>query len=209
MIGMPIFKLKKIKIKDNGEPLVPLKKYCPKIFIEFWRKEDLAREKTLYARHTVVKMLKKAQDLLPEGITFKVRDAWRPLSSQQRNYFKAIEKNRKKHPRWPNSRLRREVNKLVFPPDAGIPPGHTTGAALDLTLCYKNGHSLSMRSFQKRSENSAKRNRELLKKIMESVGFLNYPAEWWHFSYGDISWAYRVNKKTAFYGGIKRNNLNS
>jgi D-alanyl-D-alanine dipeptidase len=206
MIGMPITELKKIKIKDNGEPLIPLKKYCPKIFIEFWRKEDLAKEKTLQARLTVVRMLKKAQDFLPKGIIFKVRDAWRPLSSQQRNYFKAIDKTKKKYPRWPNSRLRREVNKWVFPPDTPVPPGHTTGAALDLTLCYKNGYSLPMRSYKKSSERLTAKNRKLLKNIMEKVGFLNYPAEWWHFSYGDSSWAFRDNKKIAIYGGTKPEN---
>ncbi|HAE24988.1 MAG TPA: hypothetical protein DCG33_06580 [Prevotellaceae bacterium] len=34
---------------------------------------------------------------------------------------------------------------------------------------------------------------------MQCAGFANYPAEWWHFCYGDKMWAAYNNKKTAFY----------
>eukprot|EP00958_Prasinococcus_capsulatus_P009397 scaffold912_cov422-Prasinococcus_capsulatus_cf.AAC.17 len=32
--------------------------------------------------------------------------------------------------------------------------------------------------------------RELLKTVMQEVGFKQHPQEWWHFSYGDQMWAY-------------------
>lgn len=34
---------------------------------------------------------------------------------------------------------------------------------------------------------------------MTEEGFVNYPAEWWHFSYGDKMWAAYSYKKYAFY----------
>ena len=35
---------------------------------------------------------------------------------------------------------------------------------------------------------TAKANRKILIENMERVGFTNYPAEWWHWSYGDYYW---------------------
>lgn len=199
--------LKKIRIKDNGEPLLAIKKHCPKIIIEFWRKEDLAQEKTLYARMTIVKMLKKAQRLLPQNIRFKIRDAWRPIESQRRLYKKSLAKRKREHPNWPKSQLIKETNKWTFPPDQDLPPYHSTGGALDLTLSFQNKRSLPMKSKKDPLPEYILKNRQLLKETMERVGFSNYPVEWWHFSYGDSGWALRTKRKIAIYGGIKRDNF--
>ena len=40
-----------------------------------------------------------------------------------------------------------------------------------------------MRTDARRLPEEAKRNRALLLGAMESAGFVNYPHEWWHFSY--------------------------
>jgi D-alanyl-D-alanine dipeptidase len=199
--------LRKISIKDNGEPLMAIKKYCPKVVIEFWRREELKNEKTLCARKTIIKMLKKAQESLPKNIRFKIRDAWRPIEAQRRLYEKSFAKRKLEHPNWPKSQLIKETNKWTFPPDKGLTPGHNTGGALDLTLCYQNQRSLAMKSKKDPLPKHILKNRQLLKDIMERVGFSNYPVEWWHFSYGDSGWALRTNKKTAIYGGIERGNL--
>ncbi len=45
-------------------------------------------------------------------------------------------------------------------------------------------------------------NRRLLYKIMNSVGFLNYPGEWWHFSYGDQEWAANKKQNAALFGEV-------
>ena len=37
---------------------------------------------------------------------------------------------------------------------------------------------------------------------MKKAGFVNYPPEWWHWSYGDRYWAAALNKKFAIYKGI-------
>jgi hypothetical protein len=36
---------------------------------------------------------------------------------------------------------------------------------------------------------SARRNRDLLAEVMVGAGFVNYPTEWWHWSFGDRCWA--------------------
>jgi D-alanyl-D-alanine dipeptidase len=47
------------------------------------------------------------------------------------------------------------------------------------------------------------KNRQLLKHILEKVGFTNYQFKPWHWSYGDSGWALRADRKTAIYGKIK------
>ncbi len=41
--------------------------------------------------------------------------------------------------------------------------------------------------------------RQILTNAMESVGFVNYPTEWWHWSYGDRYWAFIKGKPFALY----------
>jgi hypothetical protein len=36
------------------------------------------------------------------------------------------------------------------------------------------------------------------------VGFVNYPTEWWHWSYGDRYWALATGAPAACYGPVNR-----
>jgi D-alanyl-D-alanine dipeptidase len=100
-----------------------------------------------------------------------------------------------------------------------IPP-HSTGGAIDLTICIKEtGHLLEMGSiFDDISEVShtayfennhdprsftsteALKNRRLIYNLMTHEGFSSHPKEWWHYSYGDQMWAQITHKQNAFYG---------
>jgi D-alanyl-D-alanine dipeptidase len=44
------------------------------------------------------------------------------------------------------------------------------------------------------------KNRRILSDAMQKAGFANYPAEWWHFSYGDRLWAAYSGRKLCAYG---------
>ena len=46
----------------------------------------------------------------------------------------------------------------------------------------------------------AKQNRRVRLTAVQSAGFVNYPHEWWHFSYGDRYWAYAKDEPAAIYG---------
>ena len=35
---------------------------------------------------------------------------------------------------------------------------------------------------------------------MTATGFVNYPSEWWHWSYGDRYWAFIAGPSHARYG---------
>ncbi len=82
---------------------------------------------------------------------------------------------------------------------AGVPiiAAHTAGAAIDITLLdskynpidfgceYRNGTSKSYTNFKKLSKEQIY-NRKIMVSTMEKYGLINYPYEYWHFSYGDI-----------------------
>ena len=44
-----------------------------------------------------------------------------------------------------------------------------------------------------------RQNRAQLIEIMSHQGFVNYPTEWWHWSYGDRYWAYQTRQTNAIY----------
>jgi zinc D-Ala-D-Ala dipeptidase len=35
---------------------------------------------------------------------------------------------------------------------------------------------------------------------MDAGGFINYPQEWWHWSYGDRYWAFQTSAEATLYG---------
>jgi len=194
--------LRRITTHDNGEPLVNLRTFCPWIVIDkdSLGKRRLRTEDSVYVRKTVARMLVHAYKKLPKGLTFKVRDAWRPINVQRQYYFKALARMKKAHPKRSASRLRQELNAWIFPPDVGIPPWHSTGGAIDLTLCRSDGRSLPLGGKTQPPPSRVAKYRALLKRVMEAAGFTNYAAEWWHFSYGDSGWALRTGRKTSLYG---------
>ncbi len=38
---------------------------------------------------------------------------------------------------------------------------------------------------------------------MHAAGFVNYPTEWWHWSYGDRYWALLTGSPHAVYGATR------
>jgi D-alanyl-D-alanine dipeptidase len=203
----------RIIIKDNHEPLVDVKKYCPGVVVALDKKR-MAVEKTVYLRKSVAKMLKKAQGFLPKGVNFIIGDAWRPSYIQAEIYFSFIRRFEKKYPKWSRQRIIREVEKYVAPWKGSGASGHMTGGAIDLRLVDRRGHKIPMKSrrlsyqenafpVQKKLPGYIQRNREILFKAMRKAGFSNCHNEYWHWSYGDYYWAKRNNKPFAIYGAVQ------
>jgi D-alanyl-D-alanine dipeptidase len=198
-----------IDINECGEPLIEITKYCPNI-VNNLEPARLKKESTLYLRLTVAKMLARANSFLPDGIVFVVNDAWRPLLVQSRYFNFYLNKYKKMFPNWNDKKLYAYTAKYVVPPNDRRRAGHLTGAAIDLEL-MKNNRRLPMKSLglehSERSEtmfkqlqNHINRNRQLLYDVMTKAGFINYPKEYWHYSYGDVMWAELTGSTTAIYG---------
>ena len=92
---------------------------------------------------------------------------------------------------------------------------HCAGAAVDLTLIDTSGNELDMGGLLNGHRTGrehlcpmnapgipahARANRDLLARTMTAAGFVNYPAKWWHWSYGDRYWAFVTRAGAAIYG---------
>ena len=206
------FDLMRIPVRECNEPLVSLREYCTDIAIDidFTSKEyqNLGKDEC-YVRESVAIMLAKVQSLLPKGYKIKIFDGFRSLSAQQNIYKQVFNELHEKNPAWSEEQVSAETDKWVANPST-VPP-HSTGGAVDVTLAYgddevdmgteKNSISPQAATFSKGILNGAKKNRKILIKIMKSVGFTNYPLEWWHWSYGDRMWAHYAKKPYGIYDG--------
>lgn len=202
----PVAALDRIPTFENGDPLVPLSEVAPAI--------RLIRPTTIpYCRKAVAEMVQRAAEKLPDGVYLAVTDAYRPLLRQIKIYEFMTRCAREAFPEREGASLKRTVNRWVAPPDRKAPPGHCTGAALDVILVDVNNEPIDVTSPFSRFQGGptyvfglteeAQRNRNLLVDVMLSVGFSNCRDEWWHYSYGDAGWAVRMDQPTCFYGLVE------
>jgi D-alanyl-D-alanine dipeptidase len=169
--------------------------------------DDFRIRKSIYER------MRKAQESLPPGYRFMIYEAYRPLARQKKLWDMATQMLREKYPDMPDAELRDLTETFVADPFNGIGSGHQACCAIDVSLCDAEGNECDMgTACQEMNERShtacqtispeAIRNRALLVSALEGAGLINYPAEWWHFSYGDHQWAHLVGKTEAFYGPL-------
>jgi D-alanyl-D-alanine dipeptidase len=197
-----------IPLQDIGEEFVDLRS-LPDLLVDD-RKQDAAGA-WAHLRRGVAERVLLAQRRLPEGIRLLVVEGHRP-PPLQRHYFESHRGYlRRRHPDWSDERLTSETSKHVSPPD--VAP-HPCGAAVDLTL-VSSGEELDLgtpvNATPEASDNAcftdarnitdqARQWRGVLSSAMGAAGLVNYPAEWWHWSYGDRYWAAATGASHARYG---------
>ena len=201
----PIRALNLIREKENGEPLVDMAIFAPKV-------RPIRDSVIPYVRKSVAEMCQAAAEKLPEGYYLGLVEGWRPLQRQQRIYDFMWKCAREAFPDRDHAALRRTVCRWVAPTDQKAPPGHCTGAAVDVWLVDEQGEQIDVTSPYTRFQaaptyvyglsDTAQANRMLLTETMLSVGFSNCRDEWWHYSYGDAGWAVRTGASECQYGVI-------
>jgi D-alanyl-D-alanine dipeptidase len=157
-------------------------------------------------------------------------DAWRPVAVQRFMVAHATAQTCRERgldpkgagPAW--EAVRQEVARFWAPPseDPATPPPHSTGAAVDLTLASDLGAPLDMggaidaigpvsHPLHHAAAAAADprgpaavwhQRRQLLAEVMAEAGFAQHPGEWWHFSWGDQLWAWRMDQPRAVYGRV-------
>lgn len=206
-----------IPVQESHEPMIDIINQNELLFgpsPEIENNTDYTR-----MRFTVYQKLLQAQRKLPEKIRFCLYEGYRSLGLQKFLFDFRYEKMSKRYPGFSKTELFNETIKMVSPVinldgSANVPP-HSTGAAVDIYLVDHQGEPLDMGihpadwlqdedgrlsltdSIQISSE--ARKNRELMSKVLHEVGFVNYPTEYWHWSYGDRYWAYIQKKPYAVY----------
>jgi len=201
----PIRLLNLINEIENGDPLVDLVVVSPSVRI-------LRPAVIPFLRRQVAEMLERAAQSLPEGYVLGVIDAWRPFDRQQRIYDFVWNCGKEVFPDRTDAALRRTVCRWVAPTDQKAPPGHCTGAAVDVWLVSADGKDIDVVSPYDRFgaaptytlglSETAQRNRTILVEAMLGAGFSNCRDEWWHYSWGDAGWAVRMDETECCYGRV-------
>jgi D-alanyl-D-alanine dipeptidase len=168
-----------------------------------------------FVRRDVLTRLERAAQRLPRGVHLCIEEGFRTVAHQQILFADYLAKLEASDPSLRNGRLLAEAMKYVAPPDEG--PPHTTGGAIDVALLDSTGVELDMGSTSddtpldngtanfthcRALPPAALRHRMILVDAMTEAGFVNYPAEWWHWSYGDRYWAYCTSTKAAIFGAL-------
>ncbi|MBZ0243073.1 MAG: M15 family metallopeptidase [Bacteroidales bacterium] len=169
--------------QGNIMQMVDLKAFIPSLVLDIryattdnFTNEIIYPEAAAFARLPVAIALEKVQqEFNKSGLGLKIFDAYRPYAATLRFYELFPDTTFVAAP-WHGSR-------------------HNRGAAIDLTLIdLKTNEELEMPTpFDDFTEKAApdytalpenlKKNRDLLRSVMEKHGFTVYYAEWWHFDY--------------------------
>jgi D-alanyl-D-alanine dipeptidase len=199
----------RIPVYDNGYPLVDLASYG----IACARRGDGPRPGRL-VRAGLASRLQAADRALPRGHRLFVAEGFRSAADQLAIIGTYTHALRLEHPRLDGDEIRRLSSRFVAPIE--VAP-HVAGAAVDLTIVGSDGRQLDMGTpIDATPEDSAgacffdadgigpeaKDNRRLLARVLAEAGLVNYPTEWWHWSYGDRYWAYVNGAEHAVYGPV-------
>ena len=170
-------------------------------------------------RTTVFQKLCAAQKDLPHGWRFRLYEGFRSLAVQQMLFDYEYARVKQRIPNADPKEIFHETTRLVSPVinvdgSKNVPP-HNTGAAVDVEIINADGKLVDMGMIVAETWNvdpeicmtectsisdTARQNRKILYDVMYAHDFINYPTEWWHFSYGDRYWAYHKKQAHAIYG---------
>lgn len=187
-----------VPVRDDGSDLVAVE-FAPLVLV----------------RRPLAERLVRARRNLPAGVDLKLVEGHRSLADQQEIIDRYTTQVRESHPDADEAEVRRLSSRFVSP--IGVAP-HVAGAAVDLTLVDAHGRELPLGSpvdatpeesagacwFDADVDERARANRSLLAAVLGREGLVNYPTEWWHWSYGDRYWALTTGAPHALFGPVER-----
>ncbi|MGW3917108.1 M15 family metallopeptidase [Streptomyces sp. NPDC005070] len=197
-----------VPVHESGESLVDVRRWPLRVDR---RKQDDS-DAFFYLREGVLERLLQAQAQLPTGLGFLLVEGYRPPELQRRYFERYAATLRAERPGWTDEEIRSAASRFVSPPE--IAP-HSAGAAVDLTLVDADGHELDMGTPMNTTpeesggdcytdavgiSTQARGHRQILGRVLTAAGLVNYPTEWWHWSFGDRYWALATGAPSACYG---------
>jgi D-alanyl-D-alanine dipeptidase len=188
-----------VQVRDSGTPLVRL--------------DAAFGPARALVRADLGHRLGRAQAALPGGLALRVVEGHRDAARQQEIIQGYERELRAAHPDVSDGELRRLSSRFVAPVE--VAP-HVAGAAVDLTLTGPDGDLDMGTPIDATPEESggacylgadgiqaeAQANRKLLARVLSGAGLVNYPSEWWHWSYGDRYWALMTGAPAALHGPL-------
>lgn len=202
---LPGYYVQRIPVRECGEPLEPIPAVPGCLLL------DPRLHRLHLARRSVVAALRHAVELLPDEVQLLVVEAYRSPALQQQLWSATREEIVRRHPSATAPEIDR-LARLVVARPGSAGGGHQTGAAVDITLADAAGAELWMGTAvgeftaatpaRATVTDTVRWRRELLTRCLTEVGFINYPAEWWHFSMGDRLWAAYGRRPAAHFGPL-------
>lgn len=211
-------KILAVPIVECGEPLVDIKNYSDLLYGPPPECELTVFHYTKM-RESVFERLCAAQKELPKAWRFRLYEGFRTISVQKMLFDQEYERMRARFPDKNQDFLFQETTRLVSPvincDGSSNIPAHNTGGAIDIEVLIGESELLDMGMTAKSwvlvdpdlcltksplINPGVQHNRHFLCDLMQAYGFINYPTEWWHFSYGDRYWAYHKKMQQAIYG---------
>ncbi|ARC92406.1 D-alanyl-D-alanine dipeptidase [Vibrio coralliilyticus] len=208
-------RIQQIRVIDNKEAIKSLDLNDSKLVLDY--DMDLGYTNQFVARESVVQRLKLASNFLPNGFYLSVKETYRPKSFQSFIYNRRMI-NLLIDPDYRDltiCKLREKASEFIAPPEVA---GHPTGGAVDVSLVNEQGDEVDLGckydqdstesegrcySFAMNLSKASHQNRQILFECMEKAGFVNYPFEWWHWSYGDKYWAAITKAPNALFSAIE------
>ncbi|GAA1745034.1 M15 family metallopeptidase [Nonomuraea bangladeshensis] len=200
--------ISRMPLEESGEALLDLRT------VQALRLDPrLADADGFYARLRlgVVDRLVTAQTLLQPGLRFLIVEGFRPVDLQTRYFDAHVDRLRIAYPGHDDKWYHQRASRYISPPE--VAP-HVAGAAVDLTLCGPDGAELWLGTEVNDTDTDtchtastaispeAREHRRTLGDVLTRVGLVNYPSEWWHWSYGDRYWAHITGASAARYGPV-------
>lgn len=197
LINDPI--ILQVEVEECGEKMVPVS--GPGFYLPSQISTDIGiGDGEIAVRESVRGMLFRMMGMLPEGFGAVLIQGYREYELQKELWEKSISKFGSEQ----------RAQKFVSNPNKFSP--HLTGGAIDLGIVNEKRELLDFGNVFEHNHlaplgcrglsRSQKENRKLLESVMTRSGFVNYPTEWWHWSYGDKYWGYLTRSK-AIYDTVK------
>ncbi|WP_221351011.1 M15 family metallopeptidase [Streptomyces beigongshangae] len=201
-------------VAENGDPLVDAREVHA---LRVDPRQADGDGSYAHLRADALRRLRLAQGTLPDGVRLLMVEGFRPPELQSRYFDSYADTMRRTHADASADRIRELTSAYISPPE--VAP-HVSGGAVDLTLCTEEGVELPLgtevnatpeesdggcRTAAVNISAESRANRRLLCRAMTAAGFVNYPTEWWHWSYGDRYWALLSRAPAAEYGPVTRN----
>jgi D-alanyl-D-alanine dipeptidase len=194
-----------IPVVESGAPLVDTAGVVP-----FTGETSGAR----WLRQPVLDRLADAAAALPRDLVLALHEGWRPPELQRFYFERYRDRLAVERPGLPAPEVRRLASRFISPPE--VAP-HTAGAAVDVLLLTPEGVVLDVgcpldaspeesggRCYTGHPDvtGEALRLRREMARAMGGAGLVNYPTEWWHWSWGDRYWAHASGASYAVLGPI-------
>ncbi|MEO8863142.1 MAG: M15 family metallopeptidase [Candidatus Saccharimonadales bacterium] len=167
----------------------------------------------IYVRSKLANRLKLAADSLGDDYRLVVRAGHRPIEVQRALLAECAEDYKNENPEASQKEALEHARTFVSDPDIKLAP-HVCGAAVDIELADTvSGKLLDFGNRINKDENESflhypnltnlqKHNREILLTTMLGAGFASCMPEWWHYSYGDQTWAWFYGQQHSLYSPI-------